>query len=127
MQAAAAFVSSPGFPNGLALNNGGIVIPNSPSLDNCQIITLEIWMKADHLSCGYPILKKGSYGFPKFVGGRRLQVFNPGMLPASQYMVYESDHQLHYYVMTSSQEATNVYIDGQMVFTGMYSVIVLEV
>ena len=120
MQGAASFVRSTTFSVGLSLKNGGIGIPTSPSLQIRHSITIEIWMKANDLSCGYVILKKRSYGFPN------LQSVSDGVSfyverSSKHHQLYtQSDYQLHYHVMTSSPEVTRLYLDGRMVEESKY-------
>ena len=118
MQAAASFVSSATLSVGVSLKNGGIRIPTSPSLQIRQSITIEIWMKANDLSCGFAILKRGSYGFPKLVM-ERLRFYVERR--SRKALIYtQSDYQLHYHVMTSSPEVTRLYLDGRMVEESEY-------
>ena len=115
MQAAASFVSSNTLSVGLSLKDGGIGIPTSPSLQIRHSITIEIWMKANNLSCGYAILKQRSYGFPK-LHSHMLKFYVKKMKSPQAVQNYtQSDYQLHYHVMTSSPEVTRVYLDGRMV------------
>ena len=118
MQAAASFVSSATLSVGLSLKNGGIRIPTSPSLQIKHSITIEIWMKTNNLSCGYAILKPGSYGFPKLDNDLTALY----MMKSSKIgMSYKGvDYQLHYHVMTSSPEVTRVYLDGRMMLESEY-------
>ena len=115
MQAAASFVSSNTLSVGLLLKNGGIRIPTSPSLQIRHSITIEIWMKANNLSCGYALLKPSSYGFPKLHQNYdMLAVYVKKSSQLAQSYI-QSDYQLHYHVMTTSSEVTKVYLDGRMV------------
>ena len=118
MEAAASFVGSTTLSVGLSLKNGVIRIPTFPSLQIRQSITIEIWMKANDLSCGFAILKRVSYGFPKLVKEKlRFYVERSSRIA----LIYkQSDHQLHYHVMTSSAEVTRLYLDGRMVEESEY-------
>ena len=118
MQAAASFVGSATLSVGLSLKNGGIRIPTYPSLQIGHSITIEIWMKANDLFCGFAILKKVSYGFPKLVKERlRFYVERSSRIA----LIYtQSDYQLYYLVMTSSPQVTRLYLDGRMVEKGEY-------
>ena len=119
MQDAASFVSSTTLSVGLSLMNGGIRIPTSPSLQIRHSITIEIWMKANDLSCGYAILKRESYGFPKLIiNDKMLFYVEKGSVIAQSYI--QSDYQLHYHVLTSSPEVTKLYLDGRMVQESEY-------
>ena len=115
MQAAASFVSSTTLSVGLSLRNGGMMIPTSPSLQIRHSITIEIWMKANNLKCGYALLKTGSYGFPKLnqINGMLTVYVERSSSLGRTYI--QSDYQLHYHVMTSSPEVTRVYLDGRLV------------
>ena len=115
MQAAASFVSSTTLSVGLLLKNGGIRIPTSPSLQIRHSITIEIWMKANNLNCGYALLKRGSYGFPKLnkINGMLTVYVERSSSLGRTYI--QSDYQLHYHVMSSSPQVTRVYLDGRMV------------
>ena len=115
MQAAASFVSSTTLSVGLSLKNGGIRIPTTPSLEVRHSITIEIWMKANNLNCGYALLKPGSYGFPKLNhGSHMLALFVEKSSPFGPSYT-QCDYQLHYHAMTSSSEVTRAYLDGRLV------------
>ena len=118
MQAAASFVGSATLSVGLSLKNGGIKIPNSPSLQIRHSITIEIWMKANNLKCGYAILKRWSYGFPKLFNDILRFYVDRSSRFSKQYT--QNDYQLHYHVMTSSSGVTRVYLDGGMVQESEY-------
>ena len=120
MQAAASFVGSTNISVGLSLKNGGIRIHTSPSLQIRHSITIEIWMKANDLSCGYAILKKESYGFPKLYNAYTLFYMRKSSGSGSSHSYKEIDYQLHYHVMTSSADVTRVYLDGRMVKESEY-------
>ena len=121
MQAAASFVGSATLSVGLTFKNGGIRIPTSPSLQIRHSITIEIWMKANKLSCGYALLKPHSYGFPK-LRKNGMFAFYMYVQRSTQFSgpYLQSDYQLHYHVMTSSPEITRVYLDGRMVEESEY-------
>ena len=118
MQAAASFVGSATLSVGLSLKNGGIKIPTSPSLQISHSMTIEIWMKANNLKCGYAILKIWSYGFPKLYDDKLAFYVERKSRIALIYT--QSDYQLHYHVMTSSPEVTRLYLDGQIVQESKY-------
>ena len=120
MQAAASFVGSATRSVGLSLKNGGIRIPTSPSLQIRHSITIEIWMKANNLKCGYAILKRWSYGFLKLISVNDMLAFYVGRSSHFSRKYMQNDYQLHYHVMTSSTGVTRVYLDGRMVQESKY-------
>ena len=52
-----------------------VEIIDSESLDIAENITIEVWVNPDDDDGGYVMLKKGSYGFPKFVGSNSFQFY----------------------------------------------------
>ena len=52
-----------------------VEIADSESLDIAENITIEVWVNPADDDGGYVMLKKGSYGFPKFVGGNNFQFY----------------------------------------------------
>ena len=52
-----------------------IEVIDSESLDIAENITIEAWVNPADDDGGYVLLKKDSYGFPKFIGGNSFQFY----------------------------------------------------
>ena len=121
MQGAASFVGGATLSVGLSLKNGGMKIPNSPTLQINHSITIEIWIKANNLTCGYVVLKPGSYGFPKLTDDKKMAFYMDRSSRLGR-IYTQNDYQLHYHVITSSPKVTRLYLDGRIVQESQYPI-----
>ncbi|XP_065828692.1 uncharacterized protein [Oscarella lobularis] len=95
-----------------------LVVAHSPSLDITQQITIEAWIQTN-TDMGYLLLKKGSYGFPKFLANHvvfsyfHLQKLN--WYPTFSVTQPEAtDGKWHYFAATYDGKVIRYYLDGEL-------------
>ena len=98
----------------LKLTTGYIEIPHSSSLEITQNLTIEIWVKCTDTASGYAVLKKGSFGYPKFKDDiRHYQERGDTLRTFSIVPRFRSTH-LHYHALVSTPHSTHAYLDGKL-------------
>ena len=95
-----------------------LVVPHSESLCITKQITIEAWLQTS-TEMGYLLLKKGSYGFPKFVGDNNVFSY----LHLQQLRTYPNfvlsqpeatDRNWHYFALTYDGNVIRYYLDGEL-------------
>ena len=95
-----------------------LIVQNSLSLRITKQITIEAWLQTS-TEMGYLLLKKGSYGFPKFVGDYSVSSY----LHFQQMRTYPrfflrqpeaTDGDWHYFALTYDGKVIRYYLDGEL-------------
>lgn len=82
--------------------------------------TAEVWCKPESTDCGYAILIRQSFGFPKFFGTRDYDNYlinDSGKNVAGRVYTPLEPGQYHYYAMTGTPEQSISYRDGKAMRT----------
>jgi len=85
--------------------------------------TLEVWAKPATTDCGYAVLMRGSFGYPKFFGKENFDCYIVSAdKPSAGGRVYTKldVKQYHYYTLTADTQGGAAYYDGKLMqkFTG---------
>ena len=86
--------------------------------------TAEVWCKPDSTDCGYAILIRKSFGFPKFFGARDYDNYlidDSGKNAAGRVYTPLEPGKYHYYAMTGDPKQSVSYRDGKAMRTNQGS------
>jgi hypothetical protein len=96
-----------------------VEVPASESLDLTEHITIEVWVNPADDDCGYALLKKNAYGFPKFLGGNDLQFYlqSGGQQPIASVIGQVTVKEWHHYAAVYDGQEMRLYVDAELVQT----------
>ena len=93
-----------------------LIVASSPSLCIREQITIEAWIQTD-TDMGYLLLKRGSYGFPKFLENHVVFSYLHGRQGYPDFVLEQpkaTDGDWHYFAMTYDGEVLRYYLDGEL-------------
>ena len=108
------------FEKALQFNDDDFVeVLDSDSLDITEQITIEVWVNPADDDCGYGLLKKNAYGFPKFLGGNDLQFYlqSGGQQPIASVIGHVKPKEWHHYAAVYDGKEMRIYVDAELVKT----------
>ncbi|MBE6381276.1 MAG: hypothetical protein E7047_10150 [Lentisphaerae bacterium] len=95
--------------------SGAVRLNNVPDWGK-KGFTLEVWAKPATTDCGYAVLMRGSFGYPKFFGQKDFDCYfvpESGKADGGRIYTALATNQYHYYALSLSPDGGVAYYDGK--------------